>query len=371
MLKKGLALLSVLLFAVPVMAKRSGDIAEEPLKVRWYSGKSFRFAYSDAPENRNKLSVAVFLLCRAPQSVPTIQMLNTLAAKYGDSINIAAITPDHADDLKALLSVIPAKGISAGVDADRKLTANFMAGSPLYPMAFLSDAKGRLLWSGEAVDLGEVVSRCFDGKFDAKAAKKISPLLDELHVCMRNNDDRKMNNLVQEILSLDPGNAAALRLRLFSLEQRNRSFEAWQLIYSELEKAPDIARLYFTALDLVLRSRQLTGFLEKILAAFESNIRDAEHRALMAYTLCERVEFNAAAVKMADRLLKDIDTAKLKSPVDAVVFAAKASCAYRFCKLEDAVKFQKKSLELWKRSGSEPNIRASQERLNYFILLGK
>ena len=371
MLKKCFIIFAVLCSALPALALRSGDIAEEPLRVRWYSGNAFRFAFSDVPENRNKLSVAVFLLCRAPQAVPTVQMLNTLASRYGEKLNIALITPDHADDLKALLGAIPAKGIAAGVDEERKLTANFMAGSPLFPMAFLSDARGRLLWSGEAVDLGEIVTRCFSGSFDAAAAKKIAPMLDELHVCMRNNDDRKMNNLVEDILELDPGNAAALRLRLFSLEQRNRSFEAWQLIYDQLQKAPEISRLYFTALDLVLSSRQLSGFLEKLLIAFEKNVPDAEHRALMAYTLCERTNYNFTAEKMAEKLLKNIDIGKLASPVDALVYAAKAAVAHRFCKLDDAVKFQKKSVELWKKSGSEPNVRSSLERLNYFISIGK
>ena len=371
MLKKSFVFLLAVLCSIPTMALRCGDTAEEPLRVRWYSGNAFRFAFPDAVENRSKLSVAVFLLCRAPQAAPTIQMLNTLAAKYKEKINIAVITPDQADDLKTLLAAIPAKGISAGVDEDRKLTSNFMAGSPLFPMAFISDSRGILIWNGEAVDLGEIVTRCFDGTFDAKAAEKISPLLDELHVCMRNNDDRKMNSIVNDILSLDPGNAAALRLRLFSLEQRNRTFEAWQLIYGELQRAPGIARLYFTALDLILSNRQLGGFLEKLLVSFADNITDTEHRALMAYTLCERTNFNFTAVKMADKLLKDIDVSKLSNPVDALVFSAKASVAYRYCRLTDAEKFQKKSVELWKRAGSDPNVRNAQARLDYFISIGK
>ena len=371
MLKKNLLFLLAVLAAVPAMALRCGDDAEEPLRVRWYCGNSFRFACPDTPENRSRLSVAVFLLCRAPQAAPTVQMLNTLAAKYGEKINIAVITPDPADDLKALLAAVPAKGISAGVDEERKLTANFMAGSPLFPMAFVSDFSGKLLWSGEAVDLGETVSRCFAGTFNTSAAQKISPMLDELHVCMRNNDDRKMNNIVQDILSLDPGNAAALRLRLFSLEQRGRPLEAWQLIYGELQRAPGIARLYFTGLDLILSNRQLGGFLEKLLVSFAENITDTEHRALMAYTLCERTSFNFTALKMAERLLKDIDYGKLPTPVDALVYSAKAAAAYRFCKLADAVKFQKMSVESWKRSGSEPNIRNAQSRLDYFISIGK
>ena len=371
MIKKIFLLIFALVSAVPVMALRSGDTAEEPMRVRWYCGNSFRFAFPDSEENKNKLSAAVFLLCRAPQAVPTVMMLESLAAKYGKNINIAVITPDSADDLKALLNEVPVKRISAGVDRDRKLTANFMAGSPLYPMAFVSDSSGKLLWSGEAVDLGEMVSRRFEGKFNAEAAKKISPLLDELHVCMRNNDDRRMNNLVRDILELEPGNAAALRLRLFSLEQRNRTFEAWQLIYSELEKAPHIPRLYFTAVDLITSDRRLAGQLEKLLVSFEQNIKDAEHRALMAYTLCERISYNSTALKVAERLLATIGKDDLNGASEALCYAAKADVAYRMCRLEDAIKLQKKCVELWQAAGSGVNVSKAQERLNYFISIGK
>ena len=180
-----------------------------------------------------------------------------------------------------------------------------------------------------------------------------------------------MNKLVRDILNLDPGNAAALRLRLFSLEQRNRSMEAWQLIYQELQKSPQISRLYFTAMDLALGNFQLAGFMERVLVEFDRNITDAEHRALMAYSLCERTKFNLVAVKMADKLLKDINVSNLPASVNALVYAAKASVAYRLCKLDDAKAFQKKSVEFWKQAGSEQNVRTSQERLNYFNAIGK
>ena len=357
--------------AIPAMALRSGDKALEPLQVKWYKGSAFRFAYPNTNENSKKLSVAVFLLCRAPQAVPSMMMLESLAAKYGKNINIAVITPDSADDLKMLLNILPINRISAGVDESRKLTAEFMAGSPLYPMAFVTDYKGKIIWSGEAVDLGEMVSRRFEGQFDEKAAKEISPLLDELHVCMRNNDDRRMSNIVEKILALEPGNAAALRLRLFSLEQRNRTLEAWQLLYSELEKAPAIARLYFTGIDLITADRRIAGQLEKLLVSFERNIRDAEHRSLMAYTLCERISYNSVALQMADKLLATVKVEELSGASAALYYAAKADVSYRKCQLENAVQFQEKCVECWQSAGSEININNAKARLDYFTSIGK
>ena len=367
-MKKTAVLFLALICAAQVFALRSGDAAIEPLKVKWLAGAPFRFAQpQENKENDKKLSIAVFLLCRANQAPATLMMLENLAARYGKMVTVAVITPDHASDLEALLKMVPVKSISAGVDEERKLTSNFMAGSLLYPMAFVSDSRGRLLWNGEAVDLGEMTGRYFDGSFNAKAAKEISPLLDELHTCLRDNDDRKMRKLVREILELEPGNAAALRMRLFSLEQRNRKLEAWQLISSALESAPAVSRLYFTAVDLLLREPAFAGQLEKILVNFERNISDPESRALMAYTLCERTSYNIAALRGAEKLLAKCskDEFRTRSSL-ALYYAAKASCAYKLCRLDEAVKAQQSCFEEWQNSGNKSNAAAAAARLEYF-----
>ena len=361
------------LCAFQAFALRSGDEAQEPLKVKWLAGAPFRFALPrENKENENKLSIAVFLLCRARQSPAAVMMLERLAARYGKRVNIALITPDNASDLEALLKMVPVKSISAGVDEERKLTANFMAGSLLYPMAFVSDSRGRLLWNGEAVDLGEMVSRFFSGTFDAGAAKKISPLLDELHTCLRDNDDRKMRRIVSDILALEPGNAAALRMRLFSLEQRNRKFEAWQLISGALEKAPGVARLYFTAVDLIMGDAALAGQLEKLLVNFERNISDPESRALMAYTLCERTSYDLAAAKGAEKLLANCSREQFKTHSSlALFYAAKASSAYKLCRLDEACKAQQSCVDEWRAAGNSSNAAAAAGRLEYFKAIGR
>ncbi|MBO5991124.1 MAG: hypothetical protein J6R00_05690 [Lentisphaeria bacterium] len=372
MLKNLLLLIGVFAVSFQLFALRPGDVAEEPLRVTWVKGKDFRFAFpKDNPDNSGKLSIGVFVLCRAPQSPATVNMFESMAAKYGKKINIAIITPDHGSDLDALLKKVKVERIAAGFDRERKLTANFMAGSPLYPMAFATDSDGRIIWCGEAVDAPEMAERYFSGKFDARAARKISPLLDELHLCLRNNDDRKMNNLVDEILTLEPGNAAALRLRLFSLEQRNRKLEAWQLLERELKRSPKLARLYFTSVDLILRDPRLSNALGQVLESFIANVNDPTYRSHMAYTLCEMHHYNAAAVNYAVRMLKDIDLSKASVSTTALYWAAKASAAYRLCRLGEAVTFQTHCVDIWKKAGNTANMQAAQRRLDYYLTLGK
>ena len=372
MLKKFAVVILLALAVSQAFALRPGDVAEEPLKVKWLRGSDFRFAFpKDNPENAGKLSVGVFLLCRAPQAVSTVNMFESMAAKYGKKINIAIITPDHISDLESLLRKVSPQRISMGVDRERKLTANFMAGSPLYPMAFVSGADGRIIWSGEAVDTPEMAEKFFSGKFDADTARKVAPMLEELHLCLRSNDDGKMKKLVKNILDLDPGNAAALRLRLFSLEQRNRKQEAWELLSQELERSPALARLYFTSVDLILRDIRLGSMLEKVLSNFDRHIHDTTYRIHMAYILSEMPHHNAVAVNYAAKLLKNPDMSKASTSTTALFWAARASVEYRLCHLGEAVKCQQHCVNIWKNAGNAANMQAAQNRLDYYLALGK
>ena len=258
--------------ALPAYALRSGDPVQE-LNVKWVQGTPLALLPPAKPQpNEPRLKAAVFFLTRAANRDETLTLLNNLRRSYAGPLRLAAVTPDSEADVREMLKARPDFTLPLGVDQKRQLTANYMNGSMLYPMAFVTDDSGRIIWSGELVDLGEMVQNYLEGNFDASRQKKLAPLLDELQTLLRENNDRRMKMVTNSILKIDPGNAAALRIRLFVLENSGRLDEAWQLIDSQLRQQPKLERLYFAALDLAMRHPELAGRIPALLAAYRSAI---------------------------------------------------------------------------------------------------
>ena len=264
-----------------LFALRPGDRAQELVGVKMLRGENIDL--TPAAKNRNPppLRAVVFLLCRAVNSETTVAMLDDLQRAYRDLLHIEVITPDALPDAEALLRSRGNVGIAFGLDADRKITREYMAGSLLYPMAFLIDRRGVILWCGEAVDMAEKIPPALSDKLSVSDEAEIAELVSELQQLLRDNSETKMKRIADRIFSIEPGNAAAMRLRLFTLENTGRIAQAGTLINEQLKAAPGLARLYFTAVDFGARHGCSDAELERIVSAFERRISDAETRVRM------------------------------------------------------------------------------------------
>ena len=301
-MKKLIVILPVLLSAMNLFALRSGEKAVELTDIRWLKGNPHRLYFS-RPEGRQlHYRAVVFLLMHAGNAAETIQMLNQLQEKYPAALRINVITPDPESDAKAFAAGIPFKNIAFGVDRDRKTTGKFMENSMLYPMAFLVGPEGGIVWNGEVVDLPEILEEALKKPLDVEKQKKIAALLDELQVLMRDNAERQMCLLADRIFRLDPGNAAAMRMRLFVLENSGRIPEAGELIFEQLKCSPKKIRLYYNAFDLIARYPYYIKELNRVTEAFMENISDPDACDFAVWTLLSRMNFEPEALPCAVKL---------------------------------------------------------------------
>ncbi|MCQ2378830.1 MAG: hypothetical protein MJ016_06425 [Victivallaceae bacterium] len=329
--------------AAEVLALRPGDAATKFEKVKWLRGGGIVAEGKWTPKNpgEEELRAAVFMLTRSGNAESTLRMLDSLRERYSYRLRTAVLTPDPQLDADEFLAKFPKDGVSFGLDIERKITPRYMAGSLLYPMAFLIDGSGKIIWCGEAVDLAEAVERYFSGAFDFASQREIALCIDEMETLMRDNSERKMEQVVANVLTLEPGHAGALRMRLFLLESRNRADDAWNLLQSQIKAAPKLARLYFTALDLISRRRQLEKHLPGLLADFRANIAEDRLLLAMAWNLLRAFDFDAVAVDEAGKLL-DATAAHPSAQREA----AAALYSYRVGDIDGAVAHQEKALQL-------------------------
>ena len=163
-------------------------------------------------------------------------------------------------------------------------------------------------------------------------------MLDELQTLLRESSERKMKQLTEKIFEISPAHPAALRMRLFALENSNRIPEAWKLINERLKAAPGAARLYFTALDFVSRYPFFRKDLRQNLQRFEANVKAPESRCMMAWELLKRFKYNITALEYANILLGV--NAPQKAELRRLWSAARAQVAYQAGDLPKAIKYQ-------------------------------
>ncbi len=364
-----LSSLTVLLLALsgaPLYALRPGDPAEE-LAVKWIRGVPLAVLPPAKEELKtDELKAVVFLLTRSANAAETLTLLNRLRRTYAGSVRFAVVTPDREPDAARLLAAFPEFSLPFGVDEKRTLTAKYMNGSLLYPMAFVIDPEGKVIWNGEAVDLGEMLEAWRTRRFDAALQRRISPQLDELQTLLRANNDRRMKQVTAAILKSDPGNAAALRLRTFALENSGRAGEAWQLILSQIEKRPRLVRLYFSALDLAGRHPELGSRAAEIAERYSKAVNgDPDADNLMSYLLLNRRPEDPAALRAAQQLLRRAVASlpREASPaLRASVTTTRALLEWRLGRPETAWKLQQEATKFWHDAENPAAEKSSRER---------
>ena len=335
----GIALLS------PCFALQPGEKALPLAKVEWVNGPPFRVDPVDG-EEPPEFRAVVFVLCRAAIADENVANLAALQRSLGGRLRCAIVTPDPVDDARALAARHPSPALPVGADRERKLTAQYMAGSLLYPQAFLIRRDGTILWRGEAIDLAEAAGRALAGKLDIRTEAEVSRRIDELQSRMRDREERQQRRILDEIFRLVPDQPAAVRMRLFVLENTGRYAEAWRFVEERLKAAPGSARLYFTALELAARSGADDARLEWLLAGFRRNIADPKMRLMMAWSLLVRFPENPAALRAAAGLLP-------ASGDDFNFYAARAAFRMRIGDLRGALEDQNRAAAAARAAGDE------------------
>ncbi len=364
----------LLLATQPLLALRPGDKVGDPqFKLKWIDCTPFKIGELTREEKAvtPALRALVFLFTRAESSGRIVKMLDETRVKYRKDLLIAAITPDTEHDTRLFRKRYPDIRVRIAVDAERKLTPYFMAGSMLYPMAFIYDADGKILWNGEAVDFPEAVQNIIQKKNDVEKQRKTALLLDEMQQRMRTGELRALRGTAEKIFKLDPANPSALRMILFALENTGNLPEAWKLLNAQIKKSPHILRLYFTALDMMRRYPEFQASLPALVKSYCGNTsRPYEIIPLSEALLINFASF-APAIEAVQQQLCTANTDnmfKTLTPMEKVHFhTVLARFRYLLCDIDGAIAGQQKALKLLTEiAANDPRIKAVEAQLKFY-----
>ncbi len=359
----GLMLFAGLVF--PARALLTGDTAPEPEQLNFLQERRRPvLEFSDSFEK--PLKVLVFLNTRSPACRAALPLLTRLAGEFAaDGVEFIAITADPEEQSRQLLRDFPDFKLPFAREAKPTNTARYMAGSLIFPKAFVIAPNRRIIWDGEVIDLESMLTAYRAGRFDEARQRRLAPLLSQLQSALRDNLDARAAELAQQIFELDPTNAPALRTRLYMLETANRGEEAWQLLETLRRRAPQAPDFVFPALELVGRHPELTPRLAPLLEDYLRQVPpDSRRDPALAWALLLRQPLSAAALKTAAALLERT------SGETAETLTVKALLAARLGRSEEALKLQQQVSELHRRAGS-PQQAESQELESYYRELNR
>jgi len=356
-MKKLFILLFVILCAAPLAALHSGDEALEFPRMKWLRGNPVRVLDFDKTKSA-QYKVVTFLLVHAPRVRNHLAMIESLNSYYKGKIEFCMVTSDPVSDAEGLLAGFNRGRVPFAVDEQREITRKYMAQSVLYPHSFVIDADGKILWSGEIADLGEVLERIDKGTFNAEAAKKIAPLMEQMQQLLSETDTRKLDRVTKEIFALEPGHPGAMRIRLFMLENSGRIREAADLLQSQRKAAPELVRLYFTEFDLCMRYAALQNRIPGLLSAFRQNVKAPMPRTIMVSNLLARRNNDPVLLREAVELFNTLPV----PPRDqrGLYLSVKAELCCRLGLVDQAVSLQKEALSL---NPGAPDLR---RQLDYY-----
>jgi hypothetical protein len=318
-------------------------------------------------EESASTQVIVVIKTRDASTRPVLNILQECSRMYPEW-DLCVLTPDPEKDASALLASrqIPAE-ISFGYDAGRKQVSKLMDGKAMMPHTFVISAGDELLWSGETADLPEFLELYRQGKYDRKTTRKVIDKLDELFLMLRESRLTGMDNLLNEVLTLDPGNASALRLKLFTVRATGDNASYWQMLMRELKKVPSSGRLYLSAVEFIALDPAYLDQLPALLDDFDRSNAASHQHLMMSYMLLKYFEFNSTALRGAGKILKSLAPAALPAELCRQK-ELEALYHYKMCDLPEAVNCQSQAAGLARQLKGEksPEYAAMQSRLEFY-----
>lgn len=346
------AALLTLLLPQTALALRSGDDAVE-LNVDYVANGPVALTPPKVdPARAGELKIPVLLRADSPGSPATLSMIYELRHRYPQA-TFVVVSPDSEKQAKALFDRFEQPNFATAIDRTMASTRKYMGAGAIFPKAFAIDYTGKIIWDGEAADLGQMLDEFYAGTFDADRQKTIAPLLDQLQSRLRSGEEISADHTAQQILAIDPAHMPTLRMRVFMLETSGRAADAWKLIERQQEKSPKAERLYLLQMDFAARNPAYGGELGKIAVRYMENVKpDAVNDSIVAWGLLNQRPFDPVALKIAG-LLVDRAQANRAAAADlgqADVWSTAALYNSRIGRLAEALAMQQNATAILRKN---------------------
>lgn len=351
------------------LALAPGDKADELDQLVWVQGEPVKIF--DKQEKDKKIFIIAFLATWDKGCVLSMPVLSAMQKKLKkENVVIVGISKEKEQVLKEYLNKNP-KNLSFPFAADPSghISDRYTGTDARIPLVFIVGKDGKILWRGHPLEIEPVLKTIQDGSFDIDKQIKISELHKQLQDFLQTENIRQAIRTADKILSINPSDNIAMRVRLFVFESNNKLDQALNFINTLIDKNPKSSTLYFIKLDLLDRTNATVSEIHKtikyIFDAFK-NKHEIMHQ--LAWISANRTRFGAipleTALNASKRSIELLIEEKEQDPAKLSIYlSTQAQIFYLTGALELAIKNQEKVVTLQKGDLTEA---ASTQLLQYY-----
>lgn len=310
-----------------------------------------------------KIYVIAVIYPQMPFSVRTGELLSDLKQQYKDkNVEFFALLPVADAKLKSFVGNHSEFDITLASDVDLKFLRKMLGrNQESFFQTNIFNYAGKLLWSGEPVDLDMMLKRITNKQYSEREEVRYSALTNNLQAALRSGNARIIGEAADEILRSRPAQISAVNAKAYSLELAGDIDGLAKFYQERLKRYPEEKGSYFTLINAACRLPQLNGLAAKTADEFISKFSgDINNVNAVLWSLLNELPYDANSFKTVlkwEKLLTAIPENSAMSPVLVTRALIASRCgkiaeAIRLCKLavakaanKEAAVFPKQFLE--------------------------
>lgn len=287
-----------------------------------------------------KIYVITVIYPQMPFSVRAGEILTDLARQYKEkNVEFFALLPVASERVQVFAKQHPEFDFTLASDVDlsflRKLLGRKQ--TSFFQVNIFNQA-GKLLWSGEPVDLAMMLKRITTKKYSEQEEVRFSALTSSLQAALRSGNAKLIGEAADEILRLRPEQISAVNAKAYSLELAGDIAGLEKFYRERIKRYPEEKGNYFTLINAACRLRQLNDIAPEIADEFIKKFpADINNVNAVLWSLLNDLPYNARALKVVLKWEKLLQAVPEKSAT-APILMTRALLASRCGNIADAVK---------------------------------
>ena len=287
------------------------------------------------------LYVVTVLYRNLPFSVNSGTMLSELQKQYrAAGVQIYGVLGDDLAAVRRFAAEHPDFDFTLAADPELKTLAALTGGrNNAFSRAAIVNADGKLLWSGDPVDLGMMLKRITLDQYSEHEEAQLAELNTALQAALRSGNSGLIEQAADRLLAARPEQISALNAKAFALENRRDYRALADFLKKRIRRNPEMPEAWYMLLDLSCRVPELSPELAPTAQGyFRQFPEDCAGINAVVWNLLNNAPMQSAALRLAGEGLALLRTRESSIAPErrSRYLACRALFAYRVGRLETA-----------------------------------